>query len=102
MTPATVMPFCKHRSERIRACALPLKTEGNDLGWRFSFYPSSDSAKKPNEKIHCLAFPITCLPQNLQQLLSQQLGIEFNDYAIPDIDRSSARGQAVIGGDKEG
>lgn len=86
----------------VNECALPLKTEGADLGWRFSFYPSSDSTKKPNEKIHCLAFPITCLPRNLQQLLSQQLGIEFNDYAIPDIDRSSAKGQAVIGGDKEG
>ena len=53
---------------------IPVKTEGKDITWRFSFY---DKAIVETPKVPCLAFPLDQLPDPIKNGLSDWFGEPF-------------------------
>ena len=53
---------------------VPLKREGEDISWRFTFYQSHQAPQGLKEKLPCLAFPLDQLPQEIIRSLESSLG----------------------------
>ena len=58
----------------IQGWGVPLKREGDDISWRFSFYQSHQAPQGLKEKLPCLAFPLDQLPQEIVGSLESSLG----------------------------
>ena len=58
----------------IQGWGVPLKREGEDISWRFTFYQSHQAPQGLKEKLPCLAFPLDQLPQEIIRSLESSLG----------------------------
>ena len=71
---------------------VPVKTEKNDITWRFSFY-EKDAAEKA--KVPCLAFPLTQLPETITDSLTDWFGEAFERWLPPEAVRNESEVEKV-------
>lgn len=67
---------------------VPVKTEGDDISWRFSYYDPKTITGKQKSKLPCLAFPTNALPDNLQKWIRNTFGDVFGQINLensPDV-----------------
>lgn len=59
---------------------VPLKTEKNDISFRYAFFAKGRAPEGSKEKLHCLAIPLPQLPDTLKELLHQQFGSNWASW----------------------
>ena len=67
---------------------VPIRTEGEDISWRFAFYRKGQAPAGLKEKLPCLAFPIAQLPPEVITALESALGSAFTPWN-PDLGHES-------------
>lgn len=67
---------------------VPIRTEGEDISWRFAFYRKGQAPAGLKEKLPCLAFPIAQLPPEVITALESALGSAFTPWS-PDLGHES-------------
>ena len=67
---------------------VPVKTEGDDISWRFPYYDPETVPEKQRSKLPCLGFPVDMLPDNIQKWIKTAFGDVFGqaDHEnLPDV-----------------
>lgn len=60
---------------------IAVKTEGEDISWRFAFYRKGQAPAGLKEKLPCLAFPLAQLPPEVINALESALGPAFTPWS---------------------
>ena len=60
---------------------IAVKTEGEDISWRFAFYRKGQAPAGLKEKLPCLAFPLAQLPPEVITALKSALGPAFTPWS---------------------
>lgn len=48
---------------------IELRTEGDDITWRYKFYAKGQAPKGEKEKLPCIGIPVRRLPEEIRKLL---------------------------------
>lgn len=59
---------------------VPLKTEKNDISFRYAFFAKGMAPEGSKEKLYCLAIPLPQLPDTLKELLHQRFGSNWASW----------------------
>lgn len=78
------------------AAGVPLRTEGKDTSWRYTFYDKGKAPQGQSDKLPCLSLPLTELPHEVLNQLTSLFGDQFGNI-IPTTGEDIAP-EAKIGG----
>ena len=77
---------------------VPLRTEGKDTSWRYTFYAKGQAPQGQREKLPCLSLPLAELPHEVLDKLTSLFGDRFSGV-LPVAGRDAAP-EGKIGGEK--
>lgn len=77
---------------------VPLRTEGKDLSWRYTFYAKGQAPQGQREKLPCLSLPLAELPHEVLGRLTELFGDRF-DGILPAAGEDTAP-EGEFGGEK--
>ena len=77
---------------------VPLRTEGKDTSWRYTFYAKGQAPQGQREKLPCLSLPLAELPHEVLDKLAELFGDRFSSI-LPTIGEDTAP-EGEIGGKK--
>ena len=77
---------------------VPLRTEGKDTSWRYTFYAKGQAPQGQREKLPCLSLPLAELPHEVLDKLTELFGDRF-DGILPAAGEDTAP-EGEIGGEK--
>ena len=77
---------------------MPLRTEGKDTSWRYTFYAKGQAPQGQREKLPCLSLPLAELPHEVLDKLAELFGDRFSSI-LPTIGEDTAP-EGEIGGKK--
>lgn len=75
---------------------VPLRTEGKDTSWRYTFYAKGQAPQGQREKLPCLSLPLAELPHEVLDKLAELFGDRFSSI-LPTTGEDIAP-EAKIGG----
>ena len=75
---------------------VPLRTEGKDTSWRYTFYAKGQAPQGQREKLPCLSLPLAELPHEVLDKLAELFGDRFGSI-LPTTGEDIAP-EAKIGG----
>lgn len=75
---------------------VPLRTEGKDTSWRYTFYAKGQAPQGQREKLPCLSLPLAELPHEVLSQLTSLFGNQFGSI-LPTTGEDIAP-EAKIGG----
>lgn len=76
---------------------VPLRTEGEDTSWRYTFYAKGQAPQGQSDKLPCLSLPLTELPHEVLNQLTSLFGDQFGSI-LPTTGEDIAP-EAKIGGE---
>lgn len=82
----------------LMAAGVPLRTEGKDTSWRYTFYDKGKAPQGQSDKLPCLSLPLTELPHEVRDKLTELFGDRFSGI-LPTIGEDTVPG-TEIGGEK--
>ena len=77
---------------------VPLRTEGKDTSWRYTFYAKGQAPQGQREKLPCLSLPLAELPHEVLDELTELFGDRFGGI-LPAAGEDTAP-EGEIGGEK--
>lgn len=77
---------------------VPLRTEGKDTSWRYTFYAKGQAPQGQREKLPCLSLPLTELPHEVLNQLTSLFGDQFGSILPATGEDTAPEGE--IGGEK--
>lgn len=80
----------------LMAAGVPLRTEGKDTSWRYTFYGKGKAPQGQSDKLPCLSLPLTELPHEVLNQLTSLFGDQFGSI-LPTTGENIAP-EAKIGG----
>ena len=81
----------------LMAAGVPLRTEGKDTSWRYTFYDKGKAPQGQSDKLPCLSLPLTELPHEVLNQLTSLFGDQFGNI-LPATGEDIAP-EAKIGGE---
>lgn len=81
----------------LMAAGVPLRTEGKDTSWRYTFYGKGKAPQGQSDKLPCLSLPLTELPHEVLNQLTSLFGDQFGSI-LPTTGEDIAP-EAKIGGE---
>ena len=63
----------------LMAAGVPLRTEGKDTSWRYTFYDKGKAPQGQSDKLPCLSLPLTELPHEVLNQLTSLFGDQFGN-----------------------
>ena len=81
----------------LMAAGVPLRTEGKDTSWRYTFYDKGKAPQGQSDKLPCLSLPLTELPHEVLNQLTSLFGDQFGSI-LPTTGENIAP-EAKIGGE---
>lgn len=82
----------------LMAAGVPLRTEGKDTSWRYTFYDKGKAPQGQSDKLPCLSLPLAELPHEVRDKLTELFGDRFSGI-LPTIGEDTVPG-TEIGGEK--
>lgn len=82
----------------LMAAGVPLRTEGKDTSWRYTFYDKGKAPQGQSDKLPCLSLPLTELPHEVRDKLTELFGDRFGGI-LPAAGEDTAP-EGEIGGEK--
>ena len=75
---------------------VPLRTEGKDTSWRYTFYAKGQAPQGQREKLPCLSLPLAELPHEVLDKLAELFGDRFSSI-LPTIGEDTVPGTKIGG-----
>ena len=75
---------------------VPLRTEGKDTSWRYTFYAKGQAPQGQREKLPCLSLPLAELPHEVLDKLTELFGDRFSSI-LPTIGEDTVPGTKIGG-----
>lgn len=75
---------------------VPLRTEGKDTSWRYTFYAKGQAPQGQREKLPCLSLPLAELPHEVLDKLAELFGNRFSSI-LPAIGEDTVPGTKIGG-----